>query len=143
MNEVYWITRLGALNFLFNVIIFVSLVAIIILAMELFSIKKTSDNEDDKNLELQVVTGKVHNENMFYNFVKKQFIRAFIVFVVSIVCNVFIPTKNEALMIYGVGGTIDYIKSNETAKQLPDKCIKALDKWADNLNEEKQENKQK
>ena len=143
MNEIYWITRLGALNFLFNTIIFVSLVAIIILAVELFVIKKTSDNEDDKNLELQVVTGKVHNENMYYNFVKKQFIRAFIVFVVSIVCNVFIPTKNEALMIYGVGGTIDYIKSNETAKQLPDKCIKALDKWVDNLNEEKQENKQK
>ena len=136
MEELYWITRLGALNFLFNVIIFVSLVAIIILAMELFAIKKTSDNEDDKNLELQVVTGKVHNENMFYNFVKKQFIRAFIVFVVSIICNVFIPTKNEALMIYGVGGTIDYIKSNDTAKQLPDKCIKALDKWADNINEE-------
>ena len=136
MEELYWITRLGALNFLFNTIIFVSLVAIIILAMELFTIKKTPDNEDDKNLELQVVTGKVHNENMYYNFVKKQFIRAFIVFVVSIVCNVFIPTKNEALMIYGVGGTIDYIKSNDTAKQLPDKCIKALDKWADNINEE-------
>lgn len=136
MEELYWITRLGALNFLFNAIIFISLVAIIILAMELFAIKKTPDNEDDKNLELQVVTGKVHNENMYYNFVKKQFIRAFIVFVVSIVCNVFIPTKNEALMIYGVGGTIDYIKSNETAKQLPDKCIKALDKWADNINEE-------
>lgn len=42
-----------------------------------------------------------------------------------------------------LGGTIDYIKSNETAKQLPDKCIKALDKWVENLNEEKQENKQK
>ena len=136
MNEIYWITRLGALNFLFNAIIFISLVAIIILAMELFAIKKTPDNEDDKNLELQVVTGKVHNENLYYNFVKKQFIRAFIVFVVSIVCNVFIPTKNEALMIYGVGGTIDYIKSNETAKQLPDKYIKAFDKWADNINEE-------
>lgn len=136
MEELYWITRLGALNFLFNTIIFVSLVAIIILAMELFAIKKTPDNEDDKNLELQVVTGKVHNENLYYNFVKKQFIRAFIVFVVSIVCNVFIPTKNDALLIYGVGGTIDYIKSNDTAKQLPDKRIKALDKLVDNLNEE-------
>ena len=136
MEELYWITRLGALNFLFNVIIFVSLVAIIILAVELFVIKTTSDNEDDKKLELQVITGKVHNENMSYNFVKKQFIRAFIVFVVSIICNVFIPTKNEALIIYGVGGTIDYIKSNDTAKQLPDKCIKALDKWADNINKE-------
>lgn len=136
MEELYWITRLGALNFLFNAIIFVSLVVIIILGVELLVIKTTPDNEDDKNLELQVITGKPHNENMSYNFVKKHFIRAFIVFVVSIVCNVFIPTKNEALMIYGIGGTIDYIKSNETAKQLPDKCIKALDKWADNINEE-------
>ena len=136
MEELYWITRLGALNFLFNAIIFVSLVAIIILAVELLVIKTTPDNEDDKNLELQVITGKVHNENMSYNFVKKQFIRVFIVFVISIVCNIFIPTKNDALLIYGVGGTIDYIKSNETAKQLPDKCIKALDKWADNINEE-------
>ena len=67
------------------------------------------------------------------------------IFVTIIICliNFFIPTTNEALMVYGIGGTIDYIKSNETAKQLPDKCIKALDKWVDNLNEEKQENKQR
>lgn len=30
----------------------------------------------------------------------------------------------------------DYVKSNETAKQLPDKCIEALDKWVDSLNEQ-------
>ena len=39
-------------------------------------------------------------------------------------------------MIYGVGDTIDYVKSNNTAKQLPDKCIEALDKWVSSLNEE-------
>lgn len=32
-------------------------------------------------------------------------------------------------MIYRVGGTIDYIKENPTAKQLPDKCFKIIDKW--------------
>ena len=42
-------------------------------------------------------------------------------------------------MIYCVGGTIDYIKSNKTAKQLHDKCIKALDKYLDNIT--KEENK--
>jgi hypothetical protein len=40
------------------------------------------------------------------------------------------------MMIYGVGGTIDYIKSNDTAKQLPDKVVSALDKYLDSLNEE-------
>ena len=74
---------------------------------------------------------------MFSNYSKR------FIFVTIIACliNLFIPTTNEALMVYGIGGTIDYIESNETAKQLPDKCIKALDKWVDNLNEEKQENK--
>lgn len=43
-------------------------------------------------------------------------------------------------MIYGVGGTIDYLKDNETAKQLPDKVIVALDKYIDSLNEDKEEN---
>ena len=76
---------------------------------------------------------------MFSNY-SKRFI--FVTIIVGLI-NFFIQTTNEALMVYGIGGTIDYIKSNETAKQLPDKCIKALDKWVDNLNEEKQENKQK
>ena len=71
---------------------------------------------------------------MFLSYFKR------FIFVTIIACfiNFFIPTTNEALMIYGVGGTIDYIKSNDTAKQLPDKCIKALDKWVENLNEETQ-----
>lgn len=45
-------------------------------------------------------------------------------------------------MIFGVGGTVDYIKSNETINQIPDKCIKALDAWVDSLteNESKNEN---
>lgn len=35
----------------------------------------------------------------------------------------------------GVGGTIDYIKSNEKIKQIPDKCFNALDAWVDSLTE--------
>lgn len=30
--------------------------------------------------------------------------------------------------IIGIGGAYDYLKTNQTAKELPDKCIKALDK---------------
>ena len=59
--------------------------------------------------------------------------RCAIAFFVSVFINLFIPTTNQALLIYGVGGTIDYIKSNDTSKQLPDKCVKALDKWVENL----------
>lgn len=58
------------------------------------------------------------------------------ILIISVLGIVFTPTTKEALMIWGVGGTIDYVKSNETAKQLPNKCIEALDKWVDSLNEE-------
>lgn len=34
----------------------------------------------------------------------------------------------------------DYIKNNETAKQLPDKCINALDAWVESLTQEEEEN---
>lgn len=32
----------------------------------------------------------------------------------------------------------DYVKSNKTAKQLHDKCVKALDKYLDNINKEEE-----
>lgn len=39
----------------------------------------------------------------------------------------FTPSTRKAYKIVGIGGTIDYLKDNNTAKKLPDKCIKALD----------------
>lgn len=49
---------------------------------------------------------------------------------------VFVPTSEEALIIYGVGGTIDYVQDNETLQKLPDKAVEALTMWVDTLTEE-------
>ena len=32
------------------------------------------------------------------------------------------------LIIYGVGGTVEYLQNNETAKQIPDKTLQCIDK---------------
>ena len=136
MNEIYWITRLDSICIFLTTIAVVSFViSVVMCAFAMYNRFEADDYEEG---------GKYYNCYMqrfkiFLNYFK----RTIIVTLVLIVINIFIPTKNDALLIYGIGGTIDYIKSNETAKQLPDKCIKALDKWVDNLNEEKQENKQK
>lgn len=61
--------------------------------------------------------------------------KMFVVFGFSILITAITPTKEEAYFIYGVGSTIDYIQSNPKAKQLPDKCIDALNRWVDSLNE--------
>lgn len=128
MTEIYWITRLDAIcSFLTmaSLLGFVSTLALFFIAM-----MNKYDADDYKG-------GEWHNYYMRkYQTLIRYFKRCGIVTFALIFINVFIPTKDDALIIYGVGGTIDYIKSNDTAKQLPDKCIKALDKWVDSLNEE-------
>lgn len=135
MTEMYLITRLDAIcNFLTTIAVVCFMISAVtgFLAVcskrEINSCKKGSEHWNYCVQEFK----------MFSNYSKR------FIFVTIIACliNFFIPTTNEALMVYGIGGTIDYIKSNETAKQLPDKCIKALDKWVDNLNEEKQDKKE-
>lgn len=134
MEEIYWITRLDAIcNFLTAVAVVSFLISAFTVVFAVCNrIEANNYEKGDENWNYYMQRFK-----MFLSYFKR------FIFVTIIACliNFFIPTTNEALMIYGVGGTIDYIKSNETAKQLPDKYIKALDKWVDNLNEEKQENK--
>ena len=133
MNEIYWITRLDAIcNFLTAVTVVSFLISAFIAVfvvcsrIEANNYKKGSENWNHYMQKFK----------MFLSYFKR------FIFVIIIACliNFFIPTTNQALLIYGLGGTIDYIKSNDTAKQLPDKCIKALDKWVENLSED---NKQK
>lgn len=133
MNEIYWITRLEGISTFFGLsALFSAAIAIILFVIAI-------DNKSDADIyDEGSKTWKLH-----INIYKKCSYwakRCVIILIILSFINIFIPTTNEALLIYGVGGTIDYIKSNGTAKQLPDKCIKALDKWVDSLNED---NKQK
>ena len=134
MNEIYWITRLDAISDFLTIIAIVSfLISVVMVAFAMYNRFEADDYAEG---------GKYYNCYMQrFKIFLKYFKRSILVIIVSCVINVFIPTKNDALLIYGVGGTIDYIKSNDTAKQLPDKCIKALDKWVENLNEEKKQDK--
>ena len=129
MSEIYWITRLTCIcNFLTAVAVVCFMISTVTGIFAMCNKFEADDYEEG---------GKYYNcymqkFKMFLNYFKRF---TFAVIVVSSM-NFFIPTTNEALMIYGIGGTIDYVKSNETAKQLPDKYIKALDKWAENLTKE-------
>ena len=129
MNEIYWITRLDEICGFLTLITVFSFIATVLLFF--IGLLNRSDAEiyrkGSQTWEQHIETSK-----MCLYFAK----RCAVVFCVSIFINIFTPTTNEALLIYGVGGTIDYIKSNYTSKQLPDKCVKALDKWVENLTKE-------
>lgn len=117
MNDIYWITRFDALNTIFTIALVIST---LILGVAIIGWLTNYDEECDFEMKVRKACEKA--------------IRiAIIPFIIGLFGLTFIPTTKEALLIYGVGGTIDYLKSNPTAKQLPDKCINALDKWTDDL----------
>lgn len=121
MSTLYWINVLGNLNDVCMIIFEISvLFGIIFFLVTIF-------HENEIKADLSKVGYK--------RFVKVRNTN-YIVLIISTLVLVFLPTKSQLYIIYGVGGSIDYLKDNPTAKELPDKCIKALDTWVDNLNKE-------
>lgn len=121
MSTLYWINVLGNLSDVCMIIFIMS--ALLSLVFFIATIFNENDIKADLSKDGYKRFVKVRNTNC-------------IVLIISILAVVFLPTKSQLYKIYGVGGTIDYLKDNPTAKELPDKCIKALDTWVDNLNKE-------
>jgi heme/copper-type cytochrome/quinol oxidase subunit 2 len=123
MNEIYWITRFDVLNAIFITTLVISSIILVMTVLgwlfncdEDYDFKKNARKNCEKAMKISIIP-----------------------FIIGLLGVTFIPTTKEALLIYGVGGTIDYLKSNPTAKQLPDKCINALDKWIDDLGIERKD----
>lgn len=114
MSEIYWITRLEAINVLFGVMIAISIITFII------------------NWIVNLVDD--------YNPIGWRKCRIAL-FIIGVLGATFVPTKSDMLLILGVGSTIDYVQSNDTINQLPDKCVDALNAWVDSLNDDNNNNK--
>lgn len=119
MSELYWLCVLGSLNDLGRAIVVVSFLLCVTLGFWLL-LCSTVD------LELS-------------HFIKKVFKGSLFSIVLGVVMVIFIPSQKNLLIIYGVGSTIDYLKENKDANKIPDKCVKALDKYLDDALKEDKE----
>lgn len=119
MADLYWLITLGSLSEVLGAISVLGGITITILSLALLIAWKSDIEEESKS------------------FYKKWAKIAWGIWGIVTLIAIAIPTKQQFYLIYGVGGTIDYLKENPTAKQLPDKCIKVLDKWADEQLKEK------
>jgi hypothetical protein len=112
METIYWITRLDNISNALLALIIIAALIIVIAAIPIL----LGDDDDKKTIAK----------------CKKTLLVTFPSLIIMLLAIIFLPTTDEAYIIYGIGGTMDYLKSNKTAIGLPDKCIKAIDKWADN-----------
>lgn len=94
MEEIYWITRMDNINVALAVFLTISTTFIVISIVGYFISKDLSEEE----------------RTMFWSKVFKYTVPTSLILTLLLV---FIPTTKEALMIYGVGGTLDYVQSNE------------------------------
>ena len=122
MTEIYWLQVIGNLGSRSVVALIVTIIALVILTIGYCAFEVYDD--DDRAKQAAIV---------------KWLRRSVVGIVISVVGVVFIPGDKELIAIYGIGGTIDYIKSNDKAKELPDKVVDALTKYLETLNEEKKD----
>lgn len=112
MSDLYWIFTLGGLHNFFMACLVISIGMFICF----FIITAAADSKGDEDTR-----EKARNITS----------ASFIAVILCTLLTIIIPSKKELYVIYGVGSTIDYLKSNPNAKEIPDKCIKAFEMRAD------------
>ena len=117
MKELYWILMCDSIIGLFVALIVLSFAVLLFIALS-FPNKYEDDYEKTKTNRIKTVKTSL------------------IVMIISIIGATFTPTTKNMLLIYGIGSSIKYLKNNEGAKELPDKCIKALNYWVESLTPE-------
>lgn len=117
MNEVYWITRLDSLETLFGLLVAFSIIGAVCFVIGKVALNSYEGNsaykEEEKNSKFAIRCGKWLMPLIF----------------LGIPGCVFVPNTKEALLICGVGGTVDYITSNPHAMNIPDLAIEALEEY--------------
>lgn len=108
MSTLYWIITLGSLSEVIRCLTIFIGVMLIVFGVVLF----IDDGYDDY---------------------KHLFKGAVLALVPLTVLSVFVPSKKDLFIIYGVGTTLDYLKENPKAKELPDKCIKVISNYFDDI----------
>lgn len=119
MNELYWIGRCAAVNEIAGAVIISALVILVIICFMVF-VGFLVDVSPDEILPTA------------WKWIK----RLTVIGSVAAIFYIFVPSQKEMYLILGIGGTIDYLQSNEKAGQIPDKCLDAIDAWVDALVED-------
>lgn len=130
-GKMYWFTRLSAITTALKTILIISLILaaaalIFWIVVYLTDPEYMPDGEESKRRFLKIGS--------------KTLCISTIVFAIGLIGRTFTPTTSEALVIYGVGESVEYLQNNKDAVQIPDKALQALNKYLDdNLGSDEKE----
>ena len=122
MNEIYWITRLD------NIGVFISFLIAIFIVTTIATLMNAIFRHED-------YVCKTEKYSTFKHSIIWLIVSITLLLITSI-AQIAIPSTKEAYQIYGLGSTIDYLKTNKNVKDMPDKTIKLLNLYLNNKIEE-------
>lgn len=126
MFDLYLLTRLGTLSY-------VSIFITIIFGFASFVLFVASQNIKSDLYSFNREDSARHTLELRKQFAK-YFKNCFIIFLVSLVITIIVPSKRECYLIYGGGIVIEYLKDNPKVKEIPDNAIDALNNWLNETN---------
>lgn len=106
MKELYWITVLAGIGEALFITSIIVLILSLLIGLALLGAAYYDENSDARKRS--------------YKYFRITIISFFVM-----MASLFIPSKQDMYIIYGVGGTIDYLQESEEAKKLPENVIKA------------------
>lgn len=127
MKEMYWLAVVGNIGDISGVLLFFCGICVLLFGSFSAVIDSNVSGFGD---EIEARGAR---------FLKKATKTSFVVGIISVFIAIFVPGEKQMYRIMGVGMAIDYIKENDAVKQLPDKCINALESWVDSIEEDKEE----
>lgn len=119
MEELYWI---GRLDIIYHFSLFLCITCLVLSLIGFIWWSFASDGE--------------HNQSEA-KMAKSMLKIAVPIACITLLLAIFTPCKREAYMIYGIGGTIDYVRSDSVATKLPHKAIMAIDSYLEDINKNK------
>ena len=106
MDEMYWITRVDGLLVFGKSILALSLIFIVCCSLVYITI------DDDLNEEKRIISKilKVSITTLVF----------------SLLVVLFLPSKKELYLIYGLGSVVEHMRGSDKMEEIPDKAIDAI-----------------
>ncbi len=117
MKEIYWLQVLCDAGVIFTIVFVILAIAVALLTIGAVG-NYIADYEEDSVKCRKAL---------------KHLLIPFFIFMAG---TIFIPSEKEMYIILGIGGTLDYIQSNEKVQELPDKVVDALTRYVDSIEKE-------
>ena len=117
MSILYWITIIGNLNRLGQL-----LLAVLLIGAAITGFLGVLNNQNDEDEEIKKAF-RIAKKCLLYS-------------IIPLLMVTFIPSEKQLYAIYGVGTVINYAKESKEVQKLPDNAVKALNAWFENVNKD-------